>query len=74
MELKKKFISFIFDILRRIATFSDRHSVFFVVVQSDVTSRIYSFDVTVNVACQLSQPVGKTEVSNTALNITNCVS
>ena len=26
-------ISFIFDILRRITTFSERHSVFFVVVQ-----------------------------------------
>ena len=36
------------------------HSVFFVVVQNDVTSEIKSSDVTFNVACELSQPMGKT--------------
>ena len=33
-------ISFIFDILRRIKTFSEHYSVFFVVKQNDVTSEI----------------------------------
>ena len=54
-------ISFIFDILRRITTFSERHSLFFAVV-------------TFNVACELSQPMGKTEFSSTAKKRTNSVS
>ena len=52
---------FIDDILRRITALYERHSVFFVMVQSDVTSKIgiKSSDVTFNVACELSQPMGK---------------
>ena len=49
-------ISFIFDIERLITTFSERHAVFFVVVQNDVTSEIKSSDVTFNVACELPSP------------------
>ena len=33
-------ISFIFDISRRITTFSERHSVIFVLVKNNVTSEI----------------------------------
>ena len=43
-----------FDILRRITTFSEPHSVLFFFsfwYKSDVTSEIYSSDVTFNVAC-----------------------
>ena len=39
-------------------TFYGRHSEFFVVAR-DVTSEIYSFGVTFNVACELFQPMGK---------------
>ena len=48
------FFVFFFDTLRRITTFSERHSVFLVVVISDVTSELYSSDVTFHVACELS--------------------
>ena len=56
-------IFFIFDILRRTATFSKRRLVFFVV-----------FFCGGNIACELSQPMGKTEFSSTAKNGTNSVS
>ena len=55
-------IAFIFDILRRITTFSERHSVVCCWCKNDVTSEIQSSDVTFNVACELSQPMGKTEL------------
>ena len=55
-------ISFIFDILRRITTFSERHSVFCCWCKNDVTSEIQSSDVIFNVACELSQPMGKAEL------------
>ena len=68
-------ISFIFDILRRITTFSVHHSVIFVVVQKyDVNSEIERSDLTFHVACELSQPMGKTEFSSTAKNRINSVS
>ena len=55
-------ISFIFDILHRIMTFSERHSVFFMMVQVMV------------LACELSQPMGRTDFSSTAKTRTNSVS
>ena len=62
-------ISFNFDILRRITTFS----VF--IGWCKMTSLLkLSSDVTFNVACELSQPMGKTEFSSTAKNRTNSVS
>ena len=64
---------FIFDILRRITTFSERQSTFFVVDISDVTTEISSSDVTFNVAYELLQPIGKTKVSSTTKNRTNSV-
>ena len=66
-------ISFIFDILRHITTFSNSHSVFFVVMQNDIIPEIWSSDITFNVACELSQPMGKTEFSSTAKNRTYSV-
>ena len=63
--------SLIFDILRRITAFADCHSVFFVVVQNDVTTEVF---VTFNVACELSQAMGKTEFSSNANNKTNSYS
>ena len=69
MTLKKYYLSIIislnFEILRRITTFSECHSVFFVVIQNDVASEIKTSDVTFNVACELSQPMGKIEFSTT---------
>ena len=59
------FISVIFDILHRIMTFSEGHSVFFVGVKNDITSEIWSFDVIFNVVCELFQPMGKTKFSST---------
>ena len=35
-------------------------------VESDVTSEISNSEVTLNVACELSQPMGKTEFFSTA--------
>ena len=35
---------------------------------SDVTDEMLSLDVTFNIACELCQPMGKTEVSSTAKN------
>ena len=49
---------------------------FFVVATrmiNDVTSEIKNSDVTLNVACELSQPMGKTEFSSIAKNGTNSV-
>ena len=57
--------SFIFDILRRITNFSERYLLFLAVVQK------WRHDVTINVACELSQPMGKTDFSSTAKNSTN---
>ena len=67
-------ISFIFDILCRITIYSERHSVFSWGHISDVTSEIQSFDVTFKVACKLSHPMGKTELSSIAKYRTNSVS
>ena len=61
-------ISYIFDILHCIMTFPGSHSVIFVRRISDVTSEIKSSDVTFNITCELSQPMGKTEFSSTAEN------
>ena len=61
-------ISFIFYILSRIMIFSEHHSVFLNGAKNDVTSEIKCSDVTFNIACELSQPVGKTEFSSTAKN------
>ena len=48
-------ISFIFDILRRITTVYERHSVFSWCCKNNVTSEIKSSDGTFNVACELYQ-------------------
>ena len=58
-------IVFIYGILR-ITIFSERHSVFFAMVEKDVTTEIYSSDVIFNVTCELSHPMGKTEFSSMA--------
>ena len=49
--IHSSFLSF-FDILRRKATVSECHPVFFMV--SDITSEIKRSDVAFNVACELS--------------------
>ena len=65
-------MSFIFDILPRLKRpFPNAIQCF---RKSDVTSAIESYDVTFSVACELSQPTGKTEFSSTAKNITNSTS
>ena len=77
MSLKLLFIIrnfFYFDILRRITTFPNAIRSFSWWCKSDVTSEIYSSDVTFSIACELSQPMGKTEFSSTAKNRTNPVS
>ena len=43
-------------------------------IGNDVTSEIHSSDVTFNVGCELSQPMGKTEFSSATRNRTNSVS
>ena len=71
---KSFIISFIFDILCSIMTFSVHHSVLFHGNgKSDVIIEIQHSDVTFNVAYELSQPMGKTEFSSTAKNRTNSV-
>ena len=69
-DIKKCYLSyvfsFIYDILRRIPTFLERHSTFFRGGACDATSEIKSSDVTFNAACELSQSIGKTEFSSTA--------
>ena len=42
--------------------------------KNDVTSEIYSSEVTFNIECEMSQPIGKTEFSSTAKNGINSVS
>ena len=42
--------------------------------KSDVTSEIETSDVMFNIACELSQPMGKTKFSSTAKNRTNSIS
>ena len=79
MTLKIYYSSFViffhfFDILRRITTFSERHSFFFSWWRkSDVTSEIKSSDVIFNVTCELSKPMDKIEFSRTAKKWTNCL-
>ena len=68
-------VSLIFDILRRITTFSERHSFFFSWWRkSDVTSEIKRSDVIFNVACELSKPMDKIEFSRTAKQIEQTLS
>ena len=47
-----------------ITTLYERHLVFVVVI-SDVTSKIYNSDVIFNILYEMSQPMGKTEFSST---------
>ena len=64
-----------FDILRRITTFSEPHSVlFFCRFGTKVTSHLKFIVLTsLSTSCVgLSQPMGKTEFSSTAENRTNC--
>ena len=53
---KLSIISFIFDILHRITTFSKGHLGSSHWCKSDFISKILSSDITFNVVCELSQP------------------
>ena len=66
MALKINYHSFIdsftFDILRCITTFIESHSEFFKVEDERGHLRNLKFRRHFNVACELSQPMGKTEI------------
>ena len=67
-------ISFIFDILCPIMTFSEHHSMFFVVLHKWHHLWNFVFGVIFNVTRELSQPISKTEFSSTTKNRTNSIS
>ena len=68
------FLSFLTFILRQTSILFERHSVLLWWCKSEVISEVHSSDVTFNVVCGLSQPMGYTEYSSTAINRTNSVS
>ena len=77
-DIKKYYLSFVisfdFDILHLITTFPNAIRCFSWKCKCDVTSEIQRSDVTFNVACELSSPMGKTESSTTAKHRTKSVS